>query len=731
MVTHNRSWFIANYSRLNQILWFVFIYQYVVLLSHIWLPETTKIVSMTLLFTLIVELIPNIHWIFRRSFQFIGILYILWFVLQLTWITAPMEQWTDFFTILNLNIEPLFPFLWFALFSWVIYVWIMHRVTSKRMKYILIITSVIVFCIIDSFSFLILWDQVAIMIASGLLMITLHHYKTFSKKHPSSWNYLLQYPSSIIFPMVVLIAIIMLAGLLAPNIRPILTDPYTAWKNMKGEPVQTVGKGMDAVVRLSTGTNSSGYSRDDRVLGSGFQFDYTSVMFVDTTHAAYWRGETRAIYTGRGWESSGDETQIGVNGENSLLQEAWIDTSKLETIEAVQTFTLLDDSQYPVLFGAYQMEQVFLQEEAYPHIQWNPENSVLQWDMQRDYPSSYTVVSQLPVIDENQLRQADANIADTKIMEKYVQLPDTVTDRVYELAKTITAHADNDYDKVKAIEQHLNSNYFYNNQPDYSKIQKDFVDSFLFEIKEGYCDYFSTAMVVMARSLNIPARWVKGYTTGSLPTEGDEYFTYYFDLETEGYTADMPGNYLVNNSNAHSWVEVYFDGYGWIPFEPTPGFTIPYLQSSQPNDLEWSQLASDIMETDAVYSYTQKHMIFFTTISLLFIAIGILFVKRTALQAWLNDKGLVVRSSRDPKRFFLLEFQRFLKYAHRKGFSRYEHETIRETIHRWKQQSRWLSDDLYDLVRLFEQVKYSRMECSQSCLQEALNKINAIKKQMK
>ncbi|MBM9834622.1 transglutaminase domain-containing protein, partial [Enterococcus faecalis] len=80
----------------------------------------------------------------------------------------------------------------------------------------------------------------------------------------------------------------------------------------------------------------------------------------------------------------------------------------------------------------------------------------------------------------------------------------------------------------------------------------DYVDQFLFESQVGYCDNFSTAMVVLLRSLEIPARWAKGFSPGSPATEN-------------GITT-----YTVRNLNAHSWVEVYFDGYGWVPFEPTP-----------------------------------------------------------------------------------------------------------------------------------------------------------------
>jgi hypothetical protein len=75
------------------------------------------------------------------------------------------------------------------------------------------------------------------------------------------------------------------------------------------------------------------------------------------------------------------------------------------------------------------------------------------------------------------------------------------------------------------------------------------VDYFLFELKRGYCDYYASAMVILARAAGIPARLVTGYLSGT------------FDETT--------GQYRVTAADAHSWVELYFPSYGWIEFDPT------------------------------------------------------------------------------------------------------------------------------------------------------------------
>lgn len=84
---------------------------------------------------------------------------------------------------------------------------------------------------------------------------------------------------------------------------------------------------------------------------------------------------------------------------------------------------------------------------------------------------------------------------------------------------------------------------------------QDYVDQFLFETKIGYCDNFSTSMVVLLRSIGIPARWVKGFAGGDV-------------INTDGAVKE----FQVTNNDAHSWVEAYIPNVGWINFEPTIGF---------------------------------------------------------------------------------------------------------------------------------------------------------------
>ena len=141
------------------------------------------------------------------------------------------------------------------------------------------------------------------------------------------------------------------------------------------------------------------------------------------------------------------------------------------------------------------------------------------------------------------------------VWARYTELPPDLPERVAVLARNVTAGAATPYDRAKAIEQYLKNNYAYNLEIEPPPFGADGVDYFLFDSREGYSEYFGSAMTVLARSVGIPARMATGYTAGN-PIDGSQV-------------------YLVADHHSHGWSEVYFNGFGWIPFEPTPGRAIP------------------------------------------------------------------------------------------------------------------------------------------------------------
>src|SRR5690606_24756056 len=170
----------------------------------------------------------------------------------------------------------------------------------------------------------------------------------------------------------------------------------------------------------------------------------------------------------------------------------------------------------------------------------------------------YEVAFNEPSYSLTALREtSDEDLADLSgDFDRFLQLPDEISERVGDLAVEIAAGAETVYDKARAVERYFSISGFEYSQSDIPvpEADQDYVDQFLFETQRGYCDNFSTSMVVMLRSLDIPARWVKGFNEGEL-------------INSEGDT-DI---YQATNNNAHSWVEAYVPGVGWMLFDPTVG----------------------------------------------------------------------------------------------------------------------------------------------------------------
>jgi transglutaminase-like putative cysteine protease len=135
------------------------------------------------------------------------------------------------------------------------------------------------------------------------------------------------------------------------------------------------------------------------------------------------------------------------------------------------------------------------------------------------------------------------------VTERYLQLPDSITQRTRNLAQQLAAGRETPYDIVVAVTGYLRANIEYVESVPPLPINQDLVDWFLFDTKQGFCNYYATAEVILLRSLGIPARMAAGYAQGE-------------DLANDA-------GYVVRQRDAHAWPEVYFPGIGWVEFEPT------------------------------------------------------------------------------------------------------------------------------------------------------------------
>ncbi len=246
----------------------------------------------------------------------------------------------------------------------------------------------------------------------------------------------------------------------------------------------------------------------------------------------YWRGETFDIYTGLGWATSPLEVRNLTPGSN-LFPDA------PQGIALWQRFEVVSPGS-EVVYAANEPYQVDQPVQTW----WRGPNDLARITGERD---RYAVVSDTlePTIVE---LQAVPNTSPVDVANLYLALPDSVPGRVHDLAELIVDDAETRFDKAYALETYLRT-YTYTLELADPPANRDLVDYFLFDLQQGYCDYYASAMVVLARAVGVPARLASGYVRGT------------YDYEQE--------RWVVTEKDAHSWVEIYFDGIGWVEFEPT------------------------------------------------------------------------------------------------------------------------------------------------------------------
>jgi transglutaminase-like putative cysteine protease len=339
----------------------------------------------------------------------------------------------------------------------------------------------------------------------------------------------------------------------------------------------------------------SGYSMVDSSLGGAVTSD-DSIAFVANTELpkAYWRGESKAMYDGKGWSNLTNDVfgyEIGAQ-----LPDVLSDGSKPSTIAQQRPSFFQEIFPFPnyphnaqatllLSNGAiHSVEGVGVKEGAIstvgPVILDRIEGKYLLQNSASSTLTSYRLNSSNPLDAEAaRLVAASEKPISLGISGVYTQLPETLPERVNQLAHLVTDKYYSTWEKANAIEQFLSEHYSYTLNPKPPAKEGDFVDQFLFEQQEGYCDYFSTAMTILLRSVGIPARWVKGFAPGEIIPIDKFSFLQESAIKLQASQV-ITYPVIVRNRNAHSWVEVYISGIGWTAFDPTPQGAVAATQHS-------------------------------------------------------------------------------------------------------------------------------------------------------
>lgn len=386
---------------------------------------------------------------------------------------------------------------------------------------------------------------VIIYLASALLLLVSHHLD----EQMIRWEHFrVRYSPDIVvdylrYGAILTGLLLLLAWVLPPPNTQAAADRWLS-------PAQRPWRALQEEWHRLFGTLTSGApSSAVPVFTRGFDFQGTPHLTdtpyfrIQAERGRYWRSATYDVYRSTGWDSTLGEEQTLPAG-TSLTPPALYQTTPLTqtVIPLLEGMVSLVAAPTPIQFSVSAQAYIL----TYPQ---GGREIVLAY-AQHPIPARrpYTVVSLISRARADDLRRAPTTYPPW-LYRHFTQLPETLPSRVRELAESITASFDTPYDRLRALETYLRSIPYNEDIPAPPK-GRDAVDWFLFEERQGYCDYYASAFAVMARAIGIPARVAGGYARGL------------FDPQTH--------TWLVRENDAHTWPEVWFPGYGWIPFEPTP-----------------------------------------------------------------------------------------------------------------------------------------------------------------
>ncbi len=404
------------------------------------------------------------------------------------------------------------------------------------------------------------FSTLAPLLAATLLLIALVRYKTRENRWEATG---LDFALDVRLDLTMFVVPLALALVMLATVTPSLSVrqiAQLAQRLMGVQVAQTHPLASSLGVEAHSGPASilenvqSGGLPRHHLLGSGPELSKQVVLVIQTNDTPptsphepppryYWRSLTYDRYTGRGWFTGRTKTVEYEAGEPAIsMYETSIPDQQipLPARRALQQ-QIRDAGDLDELI--YAAGELITVDQDFS-VAWRAPGDVFGATIDA---TTYQVESLLSVAGETQLRAAGSNYP-AWVQRYYLNLPDEIPNRVLTLARDLTATAPTPYDRARAIESYLRA-FPYSLDLPLPPRHRDVVDYFLFDLQQGYCDYYATSMVVLARAAGLPARLAVGYISGIYDP--------------------AQARYIVTEADAHSWVEIYFPRYGWINFEPT------------------------------------------------------------------------------------------------------------------------------------------------------------------
>lgn len=412
------------------------------------------------------------------------------------------------------------------------------------------------------------WPPLLIALAALLIMMPRHFSLMIERERPKDTR-LPRAPMQLLAIPVVIISL-----LLAQAIVPEDTMKWR-WHPLadRYRDLEDLWRGATGYQRYQPifGLDRYGYPDAGRTLGGPVELGDQLVLRVRTETPVLLRGNSRSLYTGTSWQSTPLRGyRFNSPAWRSLRRQAWTSLVPSDRQAGPMRQTYGQSLQMEIelgqsmshLFSAGRVQSVQTENPLDNPAYFKPSGDLYTYERLPRF-SGYVV--EAVYYDRNQsgfseamrqLATSDAPEQDrylSEIRENYLQLPETLPLTVTDQAMQIAGDAGHDYEKAVALESYFKENGRYQLDPAPVPEGQDFVEHVL-ETQTGYCVYFATAMTVMARTLGIPSRYVEGFY---LERPADSSF-----YEARGYTA-------------HAWAELYFAGFGWLPFDATPAAEIP------------------------------------------------------------------------------------------------------------------------------------------------------------
>lgn len=328
----------------------------------------------------------------------------------------------------------------------------------------------------------------------------------------------------------------------------------------------------------------------ERARGEGFVFNWKQnyprmldpskdfpVMKVTSAVPSYWKANTLDTFTGDSWLSTAfGQTVLDAQPDVRVVPNAYptppgsVVRERFEIQSMYTTYLFVggiaDQLRLlePVRVFASDGGSLRLEKTLGPELRYemhaviprvNPTQLV---GLGRDYPEEAQAYLDLPFPSVERVGDARAAGEDWQKMVGDSNPRGSEFAGMYDLSQQIVGGATDPYEIVLLMEQYLRTQYHYSLTPRASALHSPYA-AFLFDTREGYCQHFSGAMALLLRLNGIPARVAVGFATGK-------------STGTDGYA--------VSSNNAHAWVEVFFPGTGWLPFDPTPGNGVPVQSGS-------------------------------------------------------------------------------------------------------------------------------------------------------